>query len=430
MNTRRLLLRTFAPLLGATPLFGCAGEATDTHADPSGEIRASFSQSLCENGEFRWVHDLNPSRDVDYRALRYSDQVSPPIVVDEVGQPCQTGSSECLTALEAVVPNSLIYWQVNGAHIALTNADAVDILDSHGELLEFLGDVDTPREAALLAMLSGYNLNCEGPNWEADERGVLLYATTGSGCGMDHVYGHRLLVDSSGNIDELESRVVKKADPNCIVGRLPPGLLSRALPQRHPVGCLYARMAHLEAAAVYAFAQLEVELELHQAPQRLRARARRARHDEMRHAHLTGALARRYGARPTPPRVEPMSPRDLEEFAIDNVREGVIRETFGALVAHHQARFARDRTIAAVARSIASDETDHAALSWDLMDWAMPRLSTAARRRVIEARATALREFKDEFCQDPDRVAAHASGLPLASTSQRLFEALERQLWS
>jgi len=34
MNTRRFLLRTFAPLLGATPLYGCAGEATDTHADP------------------------------------------------------------------------------------------------------------------------------------------------------------------------------------------------------------------------------------------------------------------------------------------------------------------------------------------------------------------------------------------------------------
>lgn len=424
MNTRDLLLRTFAPLLGAAPLIGCGdtGESAD--------FRASFSQSLCdEDNAIPWVHDLNPSREVDYRALRHTDATEPPFVVDEVGQACRTGSSECLIELEKPVSTGFIYWQFYGAHVALTNGDQVEILDSHPKLLEFLGDIDTAREAALVAYAHGYTFDCEGPNWEPAEQGFLLYAKTGTGCGHDDVYGHRLLVDSSGSIDG-DRQLIEKANPQCVIGRLPQGLMTNALPERHPVGCLYAELAHLEAAAVYAFAELENELELHRAPGPLRARARRARHDEARHARLTGAVARRYGARPTAPRVKPMAPRSLEELAIDNVREGMIRETFGALVAHHQARFASDPTIAAVARSIASDETDHAALSWDLMAWLMPRLTKSARQRVLDARATALREFKSEFCREPDPLAARASGMPAAATSQRFFEALERQLWS
>lgn len=423
MTTRDFLLRTFAPLVGATSLVGCSDA-------PEPPLRDSFSQTLCESGTVPWVHDLNPSQTVDYRALRYSDHVSPPQVVDEVGQPCRTGSSACLTALAQVVDHSLIYWQFTGAHLALTDGDQVEVLDTHDKVLEFLGSIDTPREAALLAMLDGYNFDCDGPNWEPDERGVLLYATTGTGCYKSDVYGHRLIVDSSGNITKDASQLLEKANPNCIAGRLPQRLVSRALPQRHPVGRLYADIAHLEAASVFAFAQLEAELKLHRAPDALRARARSARRDEVRHARLTAALARRYGARPTAPRVEASAPRSLEALAIDNVREGVIRETFGALVAHHQARVAKDPVIAAVAHAIASDETEHAALSWDLMRWLTPRLSPAQRRRVRAALESAVREFEGELCQAADPLAVRLAGWPSAATSRRLFDALEARLWS
>ena len=177
-------------------------------------------------------------------------------------------------------------------------------------------------------------------------------------------------------------------------GRRPPGLWLPASAATDGLGAQLARMAHLEAASIPAFAQLAAELEAHGAPPRLIAGARRALVDEQRHAQLVGDLARSFGARPLTLDVEPVPLRPLAAIALDNAVEGCVRETVGAVLAAEQARLAPDRTLAESLAGIAADERRHANLAWAIDAWAEPRLSPAERHAVARARAAVIDELR------------------------------------
>jgi hypothetical protein len=155
-------------------------------------------------------------------------------------------------------------------------------------------------------------------------------------------------------------------------------------------------MARLEAASVDAFRHLRRELVAHGAPRRLVRAAERAARDEVRHARLASALARRYGGSPIPAHVAPGPVRSLEAMAAENAVEGCVREAFGALLAHWQAVCAGDPVIRAAMKRIARDETRHAALALQVDAWAHGRLDARARNRVAEAREGARRELLAE----------------------------------
>jgi hypothetical protein len=176
-------------------------------------------------------------------------------------------------------------------------------------------------------------------------------------------------------------------------GRRPPGLLSPLL-AGDDLAARLATMAHLEAASVPAFMQLEHELMAHGAPGPLIAAARRARADEVRHAEVMTALARRAGARPLAIDVMPTPLRPLAELALENAVEGCVRETAGAVVAAAQARTLRDPELARVFAAIAVDERRHADLAWAVDAWVTPRLLPAERRRIERARATAVQDLE------------------------------------
>jgi hypothetical protein len=154
-----------------------------------------------------------------------------------------------------------------------------------------------------------------------------------------------------------------------------------------------ARMAHLEAVSVPAFARLERELAAHGAPERLLAGARRARLDEERHARMMSELARAAGARVAAADVAPIALRPLEDVARENAIEGCVRETIGAAQAHRQAQLTGDARLARVLAAIAVDETRHSNLAWAVDAWARAQLSPAARRRVDAARIAEARSI-------------------------------------
>jgi hypothetical protein len=151
-----------------------------------------------------------------------------------------------------------------------------------------------------------------------------------------------------------------------------------------------ARAAHLEAASVEAFRRLRVDLAAYGAPRRLLRGCSRSAADERRHARLAGALARRRGAEPPQVAIAPYVPRALEAIALENAVEGCVNETFGALLATWRASQSRDADVRHLSRRIAGDETRHAALSWGIHGWLMPRLTPAARRRITTARQRAI----------------------------------------
>jgi rubrerythrin len=156
---------------------------------------------------------------------------------------------------------------------------------------------------------------------------------------------------------------------------------------------LFVEMARLEAASVVAFRRLRKELAQHGAPRRLLRACSRAARDEIRHARMAGALARRRGGQLEAPRIGAASPRSIEAMAIENAVEGCVRETYGALIARRAAHAHPDAEVRAAMKRIARDEARHATLAWTIAAWLEPRLDGAARHRVRSARDEAVREL-------------------------------------
>lgn len=217
---------------------------------------------------------------------------------------------------------------------------------------------------------------------------------------------------------------------SAVAGRRPAGLLP-ARPSHTPGGELgdyFADCARLEAASVDAFDALRDELRAHGAPPALIEAAERAADDERRHAALMTALATRHGAKAREPEVERRPPRALAEMAAENLSEGVVRETFGALVALWQARHARDAEVRHAMRQIADDECEHAALAWDVAAWAQERLGPEVdlRRTIVQAVEALAREAG----RAPTPALAEAAGLPNASEALALVALLWREAWA
>ena len=204
----------------------------------------------------------------------------------------------------------------------------------------------------------------------------------------------------------------------------------RARGRLSPVARFFAESAQLEASAVDAFRILAGELAAHRAPSALVRSARAAARDEVRHARITRTIAGRYGACPLPPRTASREVRPLEAVALENAIEGCVRETFAALVAHHQAATATDPEVRAAMASIAVDETRHAALGWEVAAWAETRLSASARARVRAARRDTVEKLRAEVAREVPSSLVEVAGLPDAASAARMLAVIEAALWT
>jgi hypothetical protein len=158
--------------------------------------------------------------------------------------------------------------------------------------------------------------------------------------------------------------------------------------------------------------------------------ARTAMADEARHWRRTRDLARKRGADPARPVVRSPEFASLADLALDNLVEGCIRETFGALVAAHQAATARDPDVRALMTEIAHDELAHANLSWRIDAWAAEALGPAFEARRREAATGAISELVAGVAgiRDDDHVLRDA-GLPDQEGSRALLGATWAHVW-
>jgi hypothetical protein len=239
-------------------------------------------------------------------------------------------------------------------------------------------------------------------------------------CGGRVVSCRYVSVDAGG-VDAIECVVATDCGG---AGRRPDGYVSKPARGASNVGAWLAGVAALEGASVRAFRALEAELRAHGAPRSLVRRASSAQRDERRHARAMRAHARRHGAEPPPvPRLLRARPRSLRAIAVENAVEGCLRETFAALLAHHQAKYATDAALRRAMHRIARDETRHASLALAVHAWAMPRLSRADQRVV----RTALRRAAASLLRTPLRATSDVreiAGLPDRRTAAKLARAL------
>jgi hypothetical protein len=93
-----------------------------------------------------------------------------------------------------------------------------------------------------------------------------------------------------------------------------------------------------------------------------------------------------------------------------------------------QAERAEDPTIKKALKTIARDESRHAALSWSILAWADGELDDAARARVAAAMADALAKLTNDVVVEPSADLRTRAGLPSASEAARLVAAFQRTM--
>ena len=316
-------------------------------------------------------------------------------------------------------------------HIVATNGDTVSRFQTHAEVVEFLGSVDTEQEALLVAWHGGYNIECNNVSRggvRVVEGGFEVVATQLTNDCPFEITQFLLSVGTEGTVEVLSSEIVEM-NSGC-AGRRPDAWISaRGNVAAPPVARYLASMAHLEAGAVLAFENLVRELVAHGAPASLIRDARAAVRDEVVHTELMTALSEAHGVTPPTAEVTTVRVRSLYEMALDNATEGCVRETYGALVGMYQATAAGDRELARAMRQIAQDETRHASLSWRIGEWLLEQLSEAQRAVVLEAQRDAVLELRQEVSAEPDRELLGVVGLPPARVAVAMVDQLAKDLW-
>jgi len=352
-----------------------------------------------------------------------------------------TDAGGCLAELEVLRPDAGILQRGVGVppqqvdpYLVTTLGNQVRAITTMPDLINFLGTVDSPAEALLLGEINGYTFFCGNRQkgaFKVVDGGIEVVGVSGFLCSGGTLNRTYLTVSPNGELAKAKTEVLEKDTSGAVCGRRPHGLIEKGTRHtRHPLGRHFAQSAQLEAGSVAAFHLLRSDLAFHGAPAALQSEAIDAAHDEVRHTHTTTALARRFGAEPDAPQVAHAPQRALVEIAIENAVEGCLRETWGAVVGHHQAVHATDPHVRRAMKVIAEDETRHAALSWKVHAWAQHRLSTAERSQVREAQRKALAVLRAEVAVAPEAALIEEAGLPDSTRATQMLEQLAIDLWA
>lgn len=410
----------------------------------------SLEKPACNTNGGLSVVGLKPTRPVNYTELRtgnggrgdFNSSDGGFTVISTSGTKCETATNQatCKTGLDALNSRSGFYELCGqicvGYQLATSEGDLVTLIDTPQGFRDFLGPIDSPQEVAWRVVTEGYNFECyDGSKYQTGVRavdgGFEAVALQGSTCGPGTSLKQYLLrVGADGTVTKVDEQLLEMGNPNCAVGRRPEGLIdSRRTHARSPLARHFEATASLEAAAVEAFIVMERELLAHGAPSSLSLRARIAAEDERRHTHTMASLARRFGGRPVRPVMERRPIRSLDAMALENVVEGCVRETFGALLAQRQGLLASDDEVRSTHQTIAAEETTHASLSWDLHGWMNQTLGSRSRRELVRASRRAVETLKHEFCATPQRELADTAGLPSGDEAVAMIDGLDEQLF-
>jgi hypothetical protein len=281
-------------------------------------------------------------------------------------------------------------------------------------LAALLGTIDTGNEALLVASKEFGNIVCAA---RKDAAGFHFRGerTTGDCPMTSEVVDAVVHADATITIE----KVLETKTRQICAGRrpLPDTVIESA---RASTWC--SAVARLEALSVVAFVQMRRELIALSAPPSLVARVIAAIDDELRHAQLMGDLAASRGG--VRPRVVGCAGalRGARALAEDNVVEGCVREAWGALVATWQGVNAATPELRALFAAIADDETEHAALSFDVQRWLSTQLDDDANAMLAERRRQALDALADETGADEAGTGNADLGLPSTAERRALFD--------
>lgn len=224
---------------------------------------------------------------------------------------------------------------------------------------------------------------------------------------------------------------------------------------RRLIGAYWRKNATAEHSSVAGFHRFALDLLTHGAPPELVARAQRAAAQELRHAVDCFTLASAYLGEPVGP--APMAlgasapiASSLAELAAWTARDGAIGETLAAFLAEQALAETTEPAVRRVLERIVADETEHAALAWATLRWAIEVGGDEVRAAVSRVFAGLIQPRSEPMdwspalgahgVPRPEDEEAHAAVavsrviLPvaralLASTPEAQLEAPHRQPW-
>lgn len=240
-----------------------------------------------------------------------------------------------------------------------------------------------------------------GPNFSGTECCYVFCG--GACCGRPFVVG--------GEVRVADARVASHFSDG--------GGFSMAPPQdertRDAVAQAWLLDAQMEHASIAAFARFTLELLAVGAPASLVADCQSAALDEVRHAKKTFALASHLLGREVGPAPLSVSGLELtislEELAAAAFRDGCVGETLAALLAMRQAEVSAVPEVAAFLRDLAREESNHAALAYRFVAWAVTQGGEGIRARIrTEALALVAERFVRPLPEGTNQKEAEAWG--------------------
>jgi hypothetical protein len=316
----------------------------------------------------------------------------------------------------------------------VTKGDSIQEVRSLGALLPLIAPIETAQEAQAWAQLNFKGATCESTNnaqtgnASYQLRSVTTECVSDAKGSFDVTTETVYTVSVNGDIITTSTKELsRKPTAACpVAGRNPFSPIAHATASTADVcGRYLGTMAHLEGCAVLAFEELAQELVRFGAPESLISRAKEAADDERRHQATMTSYARMYGADVAAAQSSPHRYASLFELALHNAQEGCVRETYGALVALHQAARAGDAALRSDLVQIAQEEVRHAEWSHDLALWLETQLTEAENLQVQLAKRQALLQLHQENQQNPERALQDSVGLPSAEVAAHLFAGLE-----
>ena len=424
----KVLHQILSGILGAV-VSGCSEFPNPNALAPS----ADWTGISCDaDNKMDLLTDLQPTEHIDGLSL-YTIGIQASFLREAGGPPC----SQAVNPVECEQTLHSLSHSFNTNALLVTKGDIVQVLQSESEVKTFLGELDNPQKVFSWMHVHGMSLSCTFDDSAVKFNNNLnawqgVYTEITSSCSpvvTERVLVNVNLVDYS--ISEVGRAEIRRQDGVCI-GRKPPGTLTFNPVNNHSacnsLGQSLARHAAYEAASVVAFEHLKKELASLGAPEYLLKRIEKAANDERRHAEQVAILAYYYGYTADTFSVKPTSFRDIETIAIDNIQEGCIGETWGALVGLYQAEKAKDPIIADTMRKIGLDEVGHASFSWEIQDWLLVRLSNSAKERVHKAQKNAIKKLKENIVEPYDQSHMLLAGLPEPHVAKQLADKLIQSL--
>ncbi len=157
--------------------------------------------------------------------------------------------------------------------------------------------------------------------------------------------------------------------------------------------------AQLEHASVAAFARLTLQLMALGAPAELVTRSQTASLDEIKHAENCFALASRHAPAALGPEAlcldGVLGAVDLERVVRETFEEGCVGETLAAVQAAEACRVAGDEAVRGVLADIEQEESEHAALGFRILRWALS--VDPSLRRVVKEELELAREREKQL---------------------------------